>query len=317
MSLEDLVRDLADPAHQIAASKLTELSGLNVAQAKIVEAAWPEIGLRQRQQLVEELTGLAEDNVELNFEAAFQIALADRDPGLRKQAIRGLWEDERRETFDGLLKMLAGDPAAAVRAEAALALGRFVLRGEMGTLKPVDVERLENALQLVIEDEAEEVEVRGRALESVGAWSERWVTAAIEQAFEGADRRLRISAAHAMGRSCDPAWLPRLFDELENDDAEMRFEAVGAIGLIADESAIAHLIPLLHDEDAEVQATAVAALGEIGGDAAKEALEDLVAAGNPVLRELALDALSEVEFAEDPLSFSVRGDDTDATNGTS
>ena len=38
MSLEDLVRDLADPAHRIAASKLTELSGLDVAQAKIVEA---------------------------------------------------------------------------------------------------------------------------------------------------------------------------------------------------------------------------------------------------------------------------------------
>ena len=179
MSLEDFVRDLADPSQQLPASRLTQLSGLDAGQAQIVEAAWPEIGLRQRRQLVEELTGLAEDNVDLNFDAAFQIALADRDPDVRKQAIRGLWENERRETFDGLLKMLAGDPAAAVRAEAALALGRFVLRGEMGTLKPVDVERLENALQLVIEDEAEEVEVRGRALESVGAWSERWVTAAI------------------------------------------------------------------------------------------------------------------------------------------
>ncbi len=317
MSLEDFVRDLADPSQQVAASKLTQLSGLDAGQAKIVEAAWPEIELRQRQQLVEELTGLAEDNVELNFDAAFQIALADRDADVRKQAIRGLWENERRETFAGLLKILTDDPAAAVRAEAALALGRFVLKAEIGTLKPVDAERLENALHAVIEDAAEEVEVRGRALESIGARSERWVTDVIEQAFDGADRRLRISAAHAMGRSCDPAWLPRLFDELESDDAEMRFEAVGAIGLIADESAVPHLLPLLHDEDGEVRAVAVGALGEIGGDTAKEALEDLQAEGDPVLSELALDALSELEFAQDPLSFSVRGDDTDAKNGAS
>ena len=317
MSLEDFVRDLVDPSQQMAASKLTQLSGLDVEQARIVEAAWPEIGLQQRQQLVEELTSLAEDNVELNYDATFQIALTDRDPEVRKKAIRGLWENERRETFDGLLNMLADDAAAAVRAEAALALGRFVLQAEMGTLRTGEVERLENALHVVIDNDAEEVEVRGRALESIGARSEAWVTDLIEQAFDGADRRLRISAAHAMGRSCDLAWLPRLFDELETDDAEMRFEATGAIGQIADESAIPQLLPLLGDEDAEVQAAAVGALGEIGGDEAKKALEDLLGAGDPALSELAQDALADVEFAEDPLSFSIQGDDGDAKNGAS
>jgi len=91
----------------------------------------------------------------------------------------------------------------------------------------------------------------------------------------------------------------------------------GAIGQIEDESAVPHLLPLLSDEDAEVQAAAVAALGEIGGDTAKGALEDLYATGDPALRELALDALAEVEFADDPLSFSVRGDEADAKNGAS
>lgn len=317
MSLEEFVRDLVDPSQRVAASKLTQLSSLDPGQAKIVEAAWPEIGLQQRQQLVEELTDLSEDNVELNFDAAFQIALADRDPEVRKLAIRGLWENERRGTFDGLLKMLSEDSAAAVRAEAALALGRFVLQAEIGTLKPVDAERLEHALRAVIGDDAEEVEVRGRALESIGARSEAWVTALIEEAYVDGDRRLRISAAHAMGRSCDPAWLPRLYDELENDDAEMRFEATGAIGLIADEGAIPHLLPLLLDEDREVQGVAIGALGEVGGDAAKEALEGLLAEDDPALSELARDALSELEFGEDPLAFSVQGDDIDAKNGAS
>lgn len=317
MSLEDLVRDLADPSQEVATSKLTELSGLDIGQAKILETAWPEIGLRQRQQLVEALTGLVEDNIELNFDAAFQIALADRDPDVRKLAIRGLWENDRRETLDGLLKLLTNDPAAVVRAEAGLALGRFVLQAEMGTLAPADAGRVENTLRAVIEDEAEEVEVRGRALEAIGARSESWVADVIEHAFAGADRRLRISAAHAMGRSCDAAWLPKLFDELDNEDPEMRFEAIGAIGLIADESAVQHLLPLLQDEDGEVRSVAVGALGEIGGDAAKEALEELLAADDSVLKELAIDALAELEFADDPLSFSVRGDDADAENGAS
>ena len=317
MSLEDLVRDLPDASQEIAASKLTQLSGLDRDQANVVKAAWPEIGLRQRQQFVEELIGLAEDNIELNFDAVFQIALDDHDPEVRRQAIRGLWENDRYDTFDRLLKMLADDPAPAVRAEAALALGRFVLQAEMGTLKPADTERLENALHLVIEDDTEEVEVRGRALESIGARSERWVSDVIAQAFDGASRRLRISAAHAMGRSCDPAWLPRLVGELESADEEMRFEAAGALGMIADESASSHLVPLLLDEDAQVRAAAIGALGEIAGDIAKRALKDLVAAGDPVLSELARDALSELEFAEDPLALSVQGDDTDARNGAS
>lgn len=317
MSLEDFVRDLADPTQEVATSKLTNLSRLDAGQANVVEAVWPEIGLRQRQQLVEELTGLAEDNVELNFDAVFEIALADRDSDVRIRAIRGLWENERKEMLDGLLKMLANDPAAAVRAEAALALGRYVLQAEMGTLKAVRVERLENALRVVIEDDAEEVEVRGRALEAIGARSEPWVTDVIEQAFDGADRRLQISAAHAMGRSCDPVWLPRLLAELQSDDAELRFEAAGAIGHIADESAVPHLLPLLQDEDAEVQATAVAALGEIGGEKAKAALEDLSTAGDSALSELAVDALSELEFDDDPLSFAVGDADPDAKNGAS
>ena len=39
MSLEEFVRDLADPSQQMAASKLTKLSGLDTGQAKAVEAA--------------------------------------------------------------------------------------------------------------------------------------------------------------------------------------------------------------------------------------------------------------------------------------
>ncbi len=317
MSIEEITRELRESAVQLPAKKLVELSALNDETSKLFEQTWPEIDLQRRQHLLEALTDLADDNVEMDFDAVYAIALQDRDPEVRRQAIRGLWENERRQTFDGLLKILAEDSAAAVRAEAALALGRFVLQAEMGTLRSADAERIENVLHGVIEDDAEEIEVRGRALESIGARSEGWVSDIIEQASDSGERRLRISATHAMGRSCDAAWLPALYRELENEDAEMRFEAAGAIGMIAEEESISYLLPILQDEDAEVRAVAISALGEIGGDAAKEALEDLLSDPELASRELVVAALVDVDFAEDPLSFSARDEDGGAEDAES
>jgi HEAT repeat protein len=87
--------------------------------------------------------------------------------------------------------------------------------------------------------------------------------------------------------------------------------------MIAQEESIPHLLPLLQDEDAEVQAVVITALGEIGGDTAKAALEDLLADAEPALRELVLPALADVDFAEDPLSFSAKDEDGDAEDAES
>lgn len=317
MSLEQILRDLREAGDSPAASLLTVLSGLDDAKKKLVQQNWPEIMLQRRLELLQRLAELAEDNVEMNFDAVFSIGLTDRDPTVRQLAIKGLWENESQAMLDSLLDMVADDSAAGVRAEAAIALGRFALQAELGSLKEDSAERIENALHAVIEDEAEEVEVRGRALEAIGARSDAWVTDLIDQAFDSGDRRLRISAVHAMGRNCDPAWLPLLYGELESDDPEMRFEVAGAIGLIAEESSIPALLTLLDDSDAEVRAAAVSALGEIGGDTAKGALEDIAAGDDFALRNLALEALSEVEFTEDPFSFSVRGEASSSDNNGS
>jgi HEAT repeat protein len=306
VNFEEYIEELADPARPLAVSKLVTLSSIGPAETALFATAWAEMELRRREQIVQELIDLAEDNVELNFDAAFRTALADRDPGVRRAAIKGLWEYERRDLIDPLLALLEHDPDAGVRADAALALGRYVLRAEFDGLPPGDAERVDRSLRRAVEDEAEPVEVRARALESLGARSQPWVRALIRGAFESADRRLMLSAVHAMGRSCDPEWLPAVFDELQSDDAEMRFEAAGAAGAIADEAALPHLLPLLHDEDTEVQEAAIAALGEIGGKQAADALQELLASGDERVREAALAAQAELDFAEDPLGFKVR-----------
>ncbi len=307
MSLETYLEELADPTRPLVVSKLVNLSNLGADEAPLFFDAWVTMGDERRRTVIRRLAEIAEDNVELNFDAAFLFALADDDAQVRREAISALWEYEGHDLIDPLLGLLQDDPDAAVRAEAARALGRYVLQAEFDSLRASDAERVERALQRTVEDQDEVSEVRGRALEAVGARSAAWVHDLIERAYEDPDRRLRLSAVQAMGRSCDPEWLTQVLAELESDDDEMRFEAAIACGAIADERATPYLLPLLDDEDVEVQQAAIGALGEIGGPAAREALERVLEQGSEGAREAALAALAEADFADDPLGVHPRG----------
>ncbi len=302
-----MIEELADPARPLAVSKLVGLSRMSAEEASRFMNVWQELDERRRQRLIQELVDLTEDNVDLNFDTVFFVALADTDQDVRRAAVLGLWEHEGRDLIDPLIGLLDTDPEAAVRAEAALALGRYVLQAQFDALRATDVERIEGALRRTITDPTEIAEVRARALESLGARSADWVRDLIQDAYESADRRLRISAVHAMGRSCDSAWLSALFAELESDDAEMRYEACVAAGAIGDPEATPYLAPLLRDEDPEAQEAAIAALGQVGGVGAKEALQELLAEGDDRVRDAALAALAEVDFADDPLAFKLQG----------
>ena len=306
MSVQTTLEALTDQAKPLGVSKLADLSDLPAEDAERLLRAWPRVELGRRRRIVRELTDLAEDNVELNFDAVFLTALGDEDGEVRRGAIRGLWEYKGRDLIGLLLGMLAGDANAAVRAEAALALGRLVLQRELSGQHEAEGDRIGRALRATVNDTGEIVEVRGRALEAIGACSAAWVHDLIDRAYEGDDRRLRLSAVHAMGRNCDSRWLPTLIAELDSDDPEMRFEAAGACGSIADEEATPHLVRLLDDTDVEAQEAAIAALGEIGGAEAKEALRGLLEEGDERTREAALAALAVIDFEEDPLSLRVR-----------
>jgi len=301
--IETLLQELADPAKEPAVSSLTVLSEMGTEELSAFLRIWPDMELASRRRLIEVLAELAEDNVELNFDVILKAALTDSDAVVRQDAVKGLWEHEGKDLIQPLVELLSDDPEPAVRAEAALALGRFVLRAEFGALGASDSERLERALQDKVEDEEEIAEVRARALEAVGARSQPQVRVLIQQGFESEDRRLRLSAVHAMGRSCDPEWLPTLGLETESDDPEMRFEAALACGAIGDPGAMPYLLPLLQDEDNEVQETAINALGQIGGASAKEALEDMLEDAGDRVRDAVRAALDE--SYEDPLHHTV------------
>ncbi len=305
-TFREYLAELKDEGQPLRAARLVHLSHLADEQEKAFLDVWPQIQGERRRQVVRRLLELAEDNVELNFDAVFLACLSDADPQVRADAIRGLWEYEHRDLIEPLIGLLQSDDNTAVRAEAALALGRFALQWEFGSLPDRYFRQVEQALRRAIGDDSGELEVRARALEAIGACSLAWVRRAIGRAYRSNIHRLRVSGIHAMGRNCDPSWLPILFEELKSDDPEMRYEAALACGSLAEEAAVPRLTPLLEDEDAEVREVTIAALGEIGGREARSVLLRYLDHPLRSTREAVQEALSLVDFDEDPFSFSIQ-----------
>jgi HEAT repeat protein len=307
MNFEEYLEELADSSRKLKIVDLQRLSELSSEQAGQLAARWADIGVRRRRRILQELIDLAEDNVVLDFDAVFLGALKDTDAEVRLSAVRGLWEYESPDLIDSLTLLTEQDDGAAVRAEAALALGRFVLLYERGRLRERHFERAAAGLRRIIEDAREIEEVRARAIEAIGPHDATWVRQSITQAYESGSRRLKVSAVHAMGRSAEPRWLPLVSRELASDDAEIRYEAAVASGSLADEAVVPSLVPHLADDDAEVRAAAIAALGEIGGEAARRALHDLIDGPSKAASEAAAAALAEIEADEDPPGFKLGG----------
>lgn len=307
MSFETLLPQLQDEA-PVSAVDLSALSGLRGDDRTRFLDVWRGLSIQRRRNVVDRLAEMIEDNVELDFTAIFLTGLVDDDVQVRADSIKALWEYEGADLVAILLRLLK-DPEAIVRAEAALGLGRFLLRAELLEETSRRVEEIEEALREVIRSEDEIVEVRGRAIESVGVRGHEWVHDLIEDAYASGDRRLQISSVHAMGRNADLEWLPTITEEMHSDDAEMRFEAATAAGALADEESIPELATLALDDDAEVQEAAITALGQIGGPAARDVLHQLASESEDErVLEAITDALAEAEFIEDPMSLKLHLD---------
>ncbi|HYM15077.1 MAG TPA: HEAT repeat domain-containing protein [Dehalococcoidia bacterium] len=303
MSLETLLPKLEADDRPPPATELIALSGLAGADRGHFLDVWKTLSIQRRRDIIDMLSDLIEDNVELDFSAVFFVGLLDDDVQVRAESIKALWEYEG-DDLAGILIRLLHDPEALVRAEAALGLGRCLLRAEIASRDGALVREIKAALRATFRDEAELAEVRGRAIEALGVASDDWVPDLIEDAYGSADRRLTISAVHAMGRNADGRWLPTILDEIISDDAEMRFEAATAAGAIGDEAALAALAGLAHDDDAEVQEAAIAAIGQVGGPAARSILHAIAAEHDDErVLEAVSDALAEADFIEDPLGF--------------
>jgi HEAT repeat protein len=303
LPIEETVSSLSDSAKPLLSSKLAELSNLNAQELALFEKAWSDIEPKRRRQIMYRLVELAENNFELDFGDIFKKRLQDEDADVQSKAIEGLWESEETSLIDPLIKLLALENAEKVQATAATALGKFALLAELEKLRPQHKTKVCRALLAVIEDKSRTVEIKRRALEAAAPLSLPQLERAIAQAYKSGEPRLRISAIFAMGKNCDPRWLPILIKELASTDAEMRYEAAGACGELGEKEAAPYLSELTNDPDVDVQLAAIQALGKIGGPEAKDSLERCLTDDSEVVQQAAELALDELEAGEDPLSF--------------
>jgi HEAT repeat protein len=198
--------------------------------------------------------------------------------------------------------LLKNDEAAIVREAAATALGKFIYLKELEEIDWGEANLAEEALLETVHLAGENLDVRRRAIESLGYSSDARIPSIIEGAYYSDNEKLQVSALFAMGRSADNRWLPLIMEELDNPLAEIRYEAARASGELEAQGMAGKLIQMLdQDPDLEVQEMILWALGRIGGSAAKEALEAYVESDNEALALAAEDALDELNMFGDAL----------------
>jgi HEAT repeat protein len=247
------------------------------------------------QTLVDESFG----NLQIQLGRLLRLALTDALPEVRILAIRGLWEDREEDLVGPLIHALNNDLHEAVRAEAAEALGAFVLAGELDELSPALAMRAEDSLLAVLHAEMEPLTVQARALEGIAFSGENGIRDLIEDFYFSPYDEMRVAALRAMGRSADVRWRSTVQAELASPETEMRAAAARACGELEARDALEDLIELLGDESKPVRLAAVFALGRMGGREAREMLGALSESDDSDEAQAAATALEEALFYGD------------------
>jgi HEAT repeat protein len=304
-AIKQTVAHLLNSKQVLLNLSLTGLSDLKPVELAYMKEIWPQIALKRRRQIVARLVELAEDNVQLNFDAIFKRLLTDSDAEVRTLAISGLWENEEPSLMESFIRLLRKDGSAKVRAAAATALGRFSLLAEHGRLHPEAADRVRQTLLAALADENLPTEVKRRVLEAISSLALPQVKEAIRTAYKAKNPEFKVSAVYAMGKNCDPGWLPILLKELSSSGPEMRYEAATACGELEEETAVPPLVELTGDTDTEVQLAAIQALGKIGGGRARKCLESLLDHPKESVRQVAEEAIAKQNEMAGPLSFGL------------
>jgi HEAT repeat protein len=277
-----------------------QLSNLAGSRLDEFRRAWESLPVEERLDLVARLRAREEDDLRLDFNPIYHLAIEDREAPIRIAGIRSTIEDKSDWLFDRLMRMADKDPDTVVRATAARALGPFASGVELGEWPEEEADELEALLLRLIRRDVEPIEVRGAALESAGHLNRADVASEIDWAFR--EPGLRLDAIRAMGHSSEPRWLSRLLAAAEDEDPEVRKAVAQASGEIPDQASVPALVDMLDDDAVDVRLAAIAALGELGGDEAREGLFYAIEDKRPEVREAASLALAELDFYEDPLS---------------
>jgi hypothetical protein len=274
ITFDQVIEALLDESTPFHPRNLYRFSDIEGTDLQELEQAWPNVSVRRRRAILEDIEELGETNYTLSFEAFCIYTLSDDDPRVRELSVRALWEYDSKFLIPDFMDLLANDPEATVRAAAATALGKYIYLGELEEVPELTLNDIFDQL-MQVHNTSDDSLVRRRALESLGFSSREEVISLIAAAFNSGKPEWVVSALFAMGRSANARWSDHVLEMLESDNTEIRYEAIRASGELEIKRALPYLLNLLSEEDSEARLAAVWSLSQIGGEDVQEALEQL------------------------------------------
>jgi HEAT repeat protein len=269
-----LINALLDEDTPFHPRYLYRLSDIDDKEQKVLADYWPRISLRRRQALMEDMEELGEKDYLMNFEAAGRLGLHDSDGKVRSLALHLLWEYEAHDLIPIFINLMENDEELSVRAAAAQGLGKYIYQGEVEEL-PQDVHKEieDHLLKTARRDSA--VQVRLRAIESLGYSSRKEVEQLIEKTYASGEKELIAASLFAMGRSANDRWEEHVISMFSHPFPRVRMEAARAAGELELDDSVEGLLELLDDDNDDVRAASIWSLSQIGGEGVRDALEEM------------------------------------------
>ena len=305
----EFVLDEIERGMPLQPALLQALSDPNRDLLERILRMWPRLNPERRRDVIAALQHEAGEHSVLDFHKVYLTVLRDSDTATRILAVRGLFEEERPEIMHLLIPMLADDDSTDVRVEVARTLGQHVLAMEFGLVAEDDAEALIAALRETIDDIEQPDEVRGAALEALGATSDEATAELISEQYETGSGKMKVAAIRAMGRNASDGWLDLLVYHFDDEDPEMRAVAAEAAGFLLMDEAVNPLVMLAtEDKDSDVQVAAIKAIGEIASDEAQRILQRWQRERHePHIREAVREALGSVHLMTTEMRHGVGG----------
>lgn len=256
---------------------LVNFSDITTEDLADFKFAWPQVPPQRKTSFLLDLEELAEADTITNFDEIARVGLNDPEPEVRVLSIRLLWECDDRKLIDVFLKMLRDDPETQVKAAAASALGSYIYEGELDELSVTELDKIVDTLIQTYKT-TPLLEVKRRALESLGFSSRDEVTAFILESYKSDQADLRASALFAMGRSADNQFDPFVKKHLRDNNPTIQLEAMRAAGELTIKDSREELLEMVDsgDLDEEVFYAGVWSLSQIGGAGVKAKFEEIM-----------------------------------------
>ncbi len=273
----NLIDSLLIPNEPFPAEYLHIFSDITEADLNEIRKIWPRVPVLRKVNLLQDLEGMLESDTLLSCDDFARFALTDEDPEVRSHAIKLLWESSDPKLARTFGELLSGDSSEDVRAEAATALGNFVLLGELEEISP---RIFEHTLTLLLQHYNSDLpdRIRQEILRSLSYCGRDEIVAMIKEAYARDKKAWKLAALESMGRSADSRWKNQVLESMLSADADFQYEAIRAAGELELKAARPALLKLLAEEvgNNDVYYQTIWALSKIGGESVKESLQDLL-----------------------------------------